>query len=217
MKRLCLIALGLLALFSAMYVLAEQCGYLDEESARTWLLALGQNRPLGALVVIGLLVVDLALPVPSSVVMLAAGHLLGFALGAAAAFTGSMLAALIGFYACRLGGQAWFRRLSGAEEAGHVARWFRDWGVLAIILSRPIPMLTEILSCLAGLSDLRVRTFVLANILGHLPLSLVYAWAGARSREHAPWVTVWVALIIPALGWLVARRVKSDPREAVDG
>jgi uncharacterized membrane protein YdjX (TVP38/TMEM64 family) len=210
-KKLLLIALGLLAVFSVLYVLAEHAGYTDPAYVRGLVQGVRSSRgglaAVAALVVV-LLAVDLLLPVPSSVVMLLSGAFLGLWLGALVSFVGAMLAALLGFYACRLGGRSAFERLVGAGEEQRITDWFRRRGVLAVILSRPVPMLTEILSCLAGLSELRGRTFIAAAALGTLPVCLVYAWAGSRGGAGAPWTAVWVSLLAPATGWLVARRVQ---------
>lgn len=217
MKRFFLIAAGMLVLFSTLFVLAEQWGYTDEQAAWAWLVTLrgtAGGRWILAGLVIGLLVIDLLLPVPSSVVMTGAGYLLGLPAGALASFVGGMLAACIGFYGCRYGGAPVFRRMVGEEETARIDAWFRRWGVAALIASRPIPMLTEILSCLAGLTTLRGRTFLLANTVGLLPICLLYAWAGSRGEREGPFLAVVVCLLVPAIGWLITRWIQGRAPEA---
>ncbi len=211
MKRFLLIAVCLTAIFFSLFVIAAHFGYTDPAYARQEIEAL-RRSPHGLLVaaavIIGLLVADLLLPVPSSVLMTLAGVIYGAWLGGLIGFAGTMLAAALGFYACRWGGQKTFKRLMGDEDVDKIDAWFREYGVYAIILSRPVPMLTEILSCLAGLSGLRARTFFLASALGHLPICMVYSFAGSLGGVDDPWPAILAALLIPAAGWRAVRRLK---------
>jgi uncharacterized membrane protein YdjX (TVP38/TMEM64 family) len=140
--------------------------------------------------------------------MVISGKLLGIGLGTIVSFIGAMAAALIGYFGCKKGGNAFFTRLVGEEDVSRVQAWFERYGVLAIIISRPVPMLTEILSCMAGLSGMKLRTFLWASILGTLPICAVYAWAGAIGTADDPWLMVWVALLIPAIGYAITKYVK---------
>jgi len=215
MKRLALIAVSLLAIFSCLFVIADHLGYTDEQHVATQIRAL-EHSPRGQLLVagaiIGLLAIDLLLPVPSSVVMAVSGMVFGAWLGTLISFAGALLAALLGFYACRWGGRRVFQRLLGEDDRTAIDEWFGTYGVYAILFSRPVPMLTEILSCLAGLSDLRPRTFILATALGTFPVCLVYGYFGSVSSPTNPWPAACVALLIPAVGWLVVRRIKARSR-----
>jgi 3-dehydroquinate synthase len=215
-KKLIVIALAMLLLFSALFILAEQAGYTDPEYM-TGLVQRVQDAPGGTAAVAGLIVVllavDLLLPVPSSVVMTLSGTFLGPWLGTLVSFAGAMAAALAGFYACRAGGRTAFEHLVSQQEEDRITEWFRRRGTVAIILSRPVPMLTEILSCLAGLSELPGRTFIAAAALGTLPVCAVYAWAGSRWQIGNPWPAVWISLLVPAAGWLVARRLRNQDDE----
>ncbi len=211
MKRFLFLAACLLVVFASLYVLAERLGYADGAFLVARFEAL-QASPGGrvwvAVAIAGLLAVDLVLPVPSSVLMTFSGAVLGVGLGTAVSLAGAMLSAALGFGACRWGGQRAFRGLMGAQDLTRVNVWFQAYGVYAIVLSRPVPMLTEILSCLAGLTDLPGRTFFLAVVLGTLPVCLVYAYAGSISSPANPWPAVLIALLVPAAGWVAVRRIK---------
>lgn len=207
MRNFWALVVALIALFSILYMIGDALGWTAPEVVEAWLLEQGTaGRFTLAGAIAGLLAIDLLLPVPSSIVMVLAGRLLGVVLGTLSSFTGAMLAALIGFGACRWQGERALRRLVDAQQAQAISQWFERYGVYAIILSRPIPMLTEILSCLAGLSHMSVRRFLLASILGTLPLCLLYGYAGSRGG-HSSWLAIWLALGIPSLGWLIMRRL----------
>jgi len=123
-----------------------------------------------------------------------------------------MLAAFIGFFGCRWGGRRVFARMIGDRDIDKVRAWFEDYGVIAIILSRPVPMLTEILSCLAGLSNVRPMIFALVAFLGTLPVCLVFSWFGSIEGSGLM-PAVWISVAIPAVGWVFTRWIKrrTDP------
>lgn len=221
MKRVFLIVISLIAIFSSLFIIAEHFSYTDEAYVRERIGALHESPGgawIAAGVIVGLLWIDLLLPVPSSVVMTVSGMIFGLWTGALVSFVGATGAAVIGFFACRRGGHAMFKRLIADDDIRAIDRWFQSWGAAAIILSRPVPMMTEVLSCLAGLSDLKTRTFLVAATLGHIPVAIVYAWAGARGGLNNPTLAAAVALGIPAAGWLVVRRMKrTETAERGDG
>jgi uncharacterized membrane protein YdjX (TVP38/TMEM64 family) len=209
MRRFILFAVALLAVFTAAFLVAQAQGWTEPAFVEAKLKGVRespQRQWLSAGAVVGLLAADLVLPIPSSVVMTFSGLALGTWRGGAASFCGAMLAAAVGFYACRWGGRSAFMRMIGGEETDRVEAWFRRFGLVAVVLSRPVPMLTEVLSCLAGLSGVGARAFFLASAAGTLPLCLVYAYCGSRGDVANPWPPVLAAAVIPAIGWMVVKR-----------
>jgi uncharacterized membrane protein YdjX (TVP38/TMEM64 family) len=103
---------SILAFFLVLFLLVEALGVplLTDPSPY-----LERGGVFAALVGVGLLVVDVALPVPSSLVMVAHGALYGAAVGILLSLAGSTGAALVGFYVGRRGGPL-LSRLVGPEE-----------------------------------------------------------------------------------------------------
>ena len=84
-----------------------------------------------------------ALPVPFSLVMVAHGALFGVAVGTTLlSVVGSTVAALVGFALGRRGGPL-LTRLVPPEERVRADRLLTRWGTLAIIVTRPVPLLAE--------------------------------------------------------------------------
>jgi len=211
MKKLLVIFIILLVIFTGLFLLGENLGWLDPqyiEQSFSRFSGTFAGQIWTAFAIVGLLVVDLILPVPSSVVMALSGKLLGFWAGGSASFAGAMLSAVIGYFTCYWGGVRIFNRLIKDKEADKVIAWFKKYGIYAIILSRPIPMLTEILSCAAGLYRFPVRSFLAASILGTLPICFVYSYFGNLGSGINPWPLVWVSVIVPAVGWLIVYFIK---------
>jgi uncharacterized membrane protein YdjX (TVP38/TMEM64 family) len=196
----------LLFFFAFGFLIAEQAGWTDEAWISELLMAISEN-PGGlfwlGFAIMALLTLDLFLPVPSSIAMILAGAVFGVHIGWMITLTGAMGSALLGFFLCRYWGKPAFDRLAGQVEAERVARFFEQHGLWAILLSRSVPMLTEIVSCLAGLSAMRFRYFLLASLAGTWPLCVVYAWAGHRALDESAvgWAVI-LAFVLPAIGFL---------------
>src|ERR1051325_8864098 len=97
---------------------------------------------LAASLGVGLLVADVLLPVPSSLVMVAHGALFGVALGTLLSLLGSIGAALFGFAIGRRGGKLLERAVTSADRA-RANKMLARWGTLAVIVTRPVPLLAE--------------------------------------------------------------------------
>ena len=164
-------------------------------------------RPAAASMSVALLVADVFLPIPSSIVMTANGALFGVAGGALLSLLGSTAAALTGFALGRAGNDA-VRRVVSPREHERAGALLRRWGVVAIALSRPVPILAETVSILAGSSPLTWRQVTLAAAAGSVVPSIVYAWAGAHARDAASHALIFVGVIaVTAALWLIGRRL----------
>ncbi|MES0488922.1 MAG: VTT domain-containing protein [Leptospirales bacterium] len=217
MKTFISIAVGLFFLFSFSFIIFESMGYTDEKYVSDFL-----EDILGAkggvwklsLSAVLLLTSDLFLPVPSSVVMTLLGHLLGFTLAAVVNVIGGLGSAVLGFYLTRRFGNKVFHKVVGDKDTARIEKFFESYGIWAILLSRSVPMLTEVISCLAGLSDMSFRRFLLASIAGLLPISIVYAWAGSYSQNGGGLeIPILIAFVIPGLGFAALKAVHYTTRK----
>ena len=160
---------------------------------------LGAERALAAVAGTGLLIVDVFLPVPSSGVMLAHGALFGIFVGAGLSLFGSVGAFALGFGLGRGGARA-VERLVSEEERGRADRLLRRWGVLAIVVTRPVPILAETTAFVAGTSSLGWRPSLVAALVGSLPAALLYAVAGALAASFAAGAVGLAVAILLGLG-----------------
>ena len=81
------------------------------------------------------------------------------------------------------------------------------FGPVAVMVSRPVPIMMETLSFLAGLARMPRLTFLLASLAGTIPISVLYAYAGAYAMEIRSVVpAMFTLLCLPAAGWLLAQR-----------
>lgn len=158
---------------------------------------------------IGLLVADLVLPMPGTVVMAALGYVYGWWLGALVSFTGAMLGSLAGYGAGRVCGEKTVRRVLGDADFERGKKIFGKGGGWIVTLSRGLPILPEVVSCLAGMSRMPLPRFLVAAACGNLPMAAVFAGIGASGKD-APWWAIAASLVVPAVMWLVAARWQKD-------
>jgi uncharacterized membrane protein YdjX (TVP38/TMEM64 family) len=175
--------------------------------------ALSRRGPETALTVFGLLAVDVVLPVPSSLVMILSGAVLGTTAGALVATGGSVAGNWMGFELARRYGAPLAARLVGAEDVARMRVTLDRYGALAILLTRPLPVLMETLSVVAGLGAMSRKSFLGASLVGTVPICLLYAYAGAFSRDARNLIPAFAAaVLLPAAGWLLWRYIARRDR-----
>jgi uncharacterized membrane protein YdjX (TVP38/TMEM64 family) len=193
------IAVVLALLFVATFELwgAEFETWFSREACARWF---EQIRPVAWLAGMGLLVADLVLPVPATGVMAALGATYGLWLGALVGATGSALAGLAGYGLARLAGRRAVRWIANEPELRRFQAFFDRWGGAAIIISRILPILPEVIAVLAGLSRMRFARFLTALLLGTVPTAVLFAYLGSGAVKE-PSYGVLLAVLIPLVLW----------------
>lgn len=159
--------------------------------------------PWGWLLGIALLVGDLLLPLPSTVVISALGLCYGPWVGGLVGGAGSMLAGFAGYGACRALGEPAVRFLLGERDLERGRRFFAGSGAWVVALSRWLPLLPEVVSCFAGLNRMPSGRFAFALACGSLPMALVWAWVGSVGRSE-PGLMLLASGLAPVLLWGLA-------------
>lgn len=116
---------------------------------------------------------DIVLPVPSSVVMYLNGSVLGLGVGAGLSFISVLLSVVVGYYLGR------FTSLGlRASQDPKTQKVVERFGGLAIVITRPIPILAESVAIAAGYANQSLGKFILFNAIGYIPVCLIYAYFG---------------------------------------
>jgi uncharacterized membrane protein YdjX (TVP38/TMEM64 family) len=152
-----------------------------------------------------LLIGDLILPIPGTVVISALGYIYGTIIGGLVATAGLILAGLLGYTAGRLLGERFARRWLGEKDYEQGKLLFEKGGGWVVALSRALPILPEVISCTAGLMRMPLRRFVISLACGSLPMGFLFAAIGKAGHE-APSFAFALSLLIPALLWWLAKR-----------
>ncbi len=182
---------------------ALQLPFLAEDTA----FLLGQNKSVAALAGIGLLIVDVVAPVPSSFIMVANGILFGSVLGALLSVVGGSGAALAGYWIGTRSERVGNRWL-GDESVARANAFFQRYGMMAVIVSRPIPILAEAVSIIAGISRMPAQKFFVSALLGLLPTAIIYAVAGAYALDFRRGLYVFITVLaLAGIVWVLGQRV----------
>jgi uncharacterized membrane protein YdjX (TVP38/TMEM64 family) len=167
--------------------------------------ALQRGDWLAAVTGVVLLIADVVLPVPSSLVMVAHGALFGVVTGTLLSLLGSVGATLTG-YAIGRKSNRWLERFVSAEERLRADCVLSRWGAIAVVATRPLPLVAEIFSLLAGASRLSVRTITFAAIVGAFPSALVYAITGTVAASFKNSVAIFsLMMLVTGSFWFVGR------------
>ena len=158
----------------------------------------------GWLAVIGLLVSDLFLPIPATPVMSAAGYLYGTLIGGLVSAAGSFAAGMAGYGLCRAFGRNIALRLAGEKELEEHHTLFQRSGPWLVAASRWLPLLPEVISCLAGLTRMPLRVFAVSLACGAVPMGFVFAAIGAAGQDN-PKLALALSVLVPPVLWLAVR------------
>jgi uncharacterized membrane protein YdjX (TVP38/TMEM64 family) len=194
---------AVLAVFLATFAVAAALAVPLLEDPAPLLRGGGLVAALGGL---GLLVTDVVLPVPSSLVMIAHGALFGAVVGAALSLVGGVGATLVGYGLGRWAGPPTLRKVCSVAERERAGRLVDRWGLLAIVVTRPVPLLAETVAVVAGAQRLGLPRVALASVVGVLPAAALYAVAGAIGWSGATDLAVFgLVLLVAVLMWVVGR------------
>ncbi len=206
MKTYLKFSIGLLVVLLAIVVVVEALGVPILTDPSPWF---EEGGLAAGAVGVGLLVFDVFLPVPSSFVMVAHGALYGVLVGALLSFVGSLGAVWFGFALGRYGGR-FLSRLVSDEERAQVAQLLERWGPVAIIVSRPIPIVAEAVAVLAGTSNMRWTTVTWAAVVGLLPFILLQTFVGAGAAATGNIALVaGLAVLLATVFWWIGRLWRS--------
>jgi membrane protein DedA with SNARE-associated domain len=204
-------ALALFALVGMPFILFE--GEILELSVRLFEPG-GLAAPVAALAIFALFAGDVVLPVPSSLVSIAAVALFGWA-GGLLIWAGMSAGCALGYW---LGGRAarpLARRYLGRSELERARRVANGIGPATIVLTRAVPVLAEAATVGAGLAAMPLGRFAAAAGLANAGIALVYVAAGTGGSFLLLFAA---AAALPAAGWVMLRIVRfaGETRGAAD-
>lgn len=168
----------------------------------------GRHPFLVGTVLGGLLVGDIVLPVPSSLVSTGAGMLLGLVGGTITSFIGLTAGGMFGYWLGLRSRGRLVRRILNPAAVRRLEDIMRTTGPWGLILVRPVPVLAEASVFLAGIGHMPFRQFLLMMSLSNVGLSLAYAAVGAYAATASSFLLAFTgAIALPLLGLLVVRLV----------
>lgn len=150
---------------------------LDIENIKAYILSFGMLAPLISF----LLMVFQAIlaPLPAFLITFANAALFGWVYGAALSWFSAMVGALLCFYIAKFLGRDVVEKLTSKMALESVDAFFEKHGTYAIVIARLLPFISfDVVSYAAGLTSMRLSSFLIATGVGQLPATLVYSYAG---------------------------------------
>ncbi|WP_169977572.1 TVP38/TMEM64 family protein [Tautonia rosea] len=210
-RKLILLVVVIVAVLLTPYFLwhEQMDAYFESEGYQAWLISV---KPFAWLIGLSLIVGDLVLPIPTPPIMATLGTLYGTMLGGMIASTGSVLAGLTAYGLARIFGDRGTRLLATEEEMVRFRGFFDSWGAAGIIASRALPILPEVLTLLAGVAGMHFGRFLVALVIGSVPVGMLMAGAGAWAGSSSTLLVV--LTLIPAslwIGYLLVMGGRAEP------
>ncbi len=162
--------------------------------------------------VVALLALDVFLPVPSSLVSVGAGALLGFWRGTLIVWLGMTAGCVLGYaVGARIAGLA--RRFVGDADLQRAGQMLDRHGIWALAACRAVPVLAEASVVFSGLARIRLRPFLLISSLSNLAIAAAYAAVGHYALRVDSFLLAFLgAMTLPALGMFMASRLRFSSR-----
>ncbi len=200
MKRLVIIFL-LLALLVILPFLIWGGQFEESMSMEKTVEALRSAGAWAWVVAMGLLLVDVFLPILGTVVMSALGLVYGWFWGGILAGIGSIGAGVLAYGIARKLGRGATKWLTGEEGLAEGEGLFSsELGGWIVALSRWMPVLPEVIACMAGLSKMRFSRFFASLCAGSFPMGFVFASIGSTG-EQRPMLALALSAGLPPLIW----------------
>lgn len=165
--------------------------------------------PLAGALGLALLVADVLVPVPASLVMTAHGAMFGPVVGACLSLLGGTGATLVAVWVGRRG-QALVGRVASEEHRERAERLVARYGAVGVVATRPVPVVAETVAVVAGTAGMSLRTAALAGILGNAVPAALYALAGSAAVDAVGGTVVFLGVLaLAGVMWLVPLIVAS--------
>jgi uncharacterized membrane protein YdjX (TVP38/TMEM64 family) len=153
-------------------ILAWTHGFLSRREAKT----------VVGTVLAGLLVADIVLPVPSSLVIAAAAVILGLGMGTAVSWVGLTIGCVMGYALGRSSGE----RLLGADDIERMRASHMKLGSWMVFLLRGVPVLAEASVIYAGIIRMPLARFLALTCAANLAVAAGFglaAYYGISTQE----------------------------------
>ena len=146
---------------------------------------------------------DFLLPIPSSLLMFSNGLVLGFFQGFLLSLLASLVSSIFGYY-LGLSANKRVDRLYSEQELQKADVFINHYGEVGLIISRGIPILSEATSIVCGNVAFSFKKFLLANLLGYVPVCALYSYLGSMSVSRDIFlIAIFSNLLIAGLFWFL--------------
>ncbi len=159
----------------------------------------GSDKLLVSLIVILALTADVILPVPNGLTNTFAGMSLGWAIATFVVWVGLNLGATVAYFIGRFAGEPIVKKIVGDREFTKAQTTLKDFNIIGLIISRPIPGFAELTAITAGLSKISFKAFFLVVGITNIGVAIIFSGIGAAAIENdSSYLAFFGIAILPA-------------------
>jgi uncharacterized membrane protein YdjX (TVP38/TMEM64 family) len=167
-------------------------------SAQDWLNQFSANPAALATAGFLLLTSDILLPIPSSLVCTWLGQMLGWWRGAAVGWAGLTCGNVIGLLLARMLGFWFVARIADAKSLAQYETWAKRYGVWLIVLSRPLPLVSEAVLLGLGIASKLRWHWIGVVVLCNLIIAILWTALGVAGQlASMEWMANVLSVAIP--------------------
>jgi uncharacterized membrane protein YdjX (TVP38/TMEM64 family) len=188
------------------YLIVHGRHYFNRVSLRqmqTVINSYGSWSPVAIIFLIVISTVIPPLPIPIMLIEIAAGLIFGFGNGFLLVWISQIIASLAAFIMTRIIGKSIFRRILENRIFNFYRRYIHNKGPLAVFMIRAtMASPLNVVSFLAGLTQMHIIDFTIATILGTIPEALLFSYIGSllQHTHLRLWYIFVLIVLLSALG-----------------
>ncbi len=204
MKSLIKVILILGLISGSSFILVQLTGLITVERIDYWFNEIRSVSPyyIGALVLV-LMFIDLFISIPTLATIMLAGFFMGTFLGSLFTIAGLSIAGITGYtLGYKFGDPILGFLLKNEKEKDELVDAFLENGFLTILLSRALPVLPEVSTCIAGMTKMPFLKFFTAWLISITPYTIIAAYAGASSSAKSPEPAIIAWAVLTSFLWI---------------
>ncbi len=188
------------------YLIIQGRHYFNRRGIRQMQTVINSYGSLSPFALIFLIVISTVippLPLPIPLIEMAAGLIFGFGEGFLLVWVSQIIGSVAAFVMTRIVGKSIFRRMLENKIFNFYRRYIHDKGPLAIFTIRAtMASPFNVVSFLAGLTQMKILNFTIATILGTIPESLLFSYVGSllQSTRLRLWYIFILTVLLGAIG-----------------
>jgi uncharacterized membrane protein YdjX (TVP38/TMEM64 family) len=219
----CALLVFLVLFFLIHHHIQKTCSILADESLtdiKDLILSWGVAAPIVSIILMTIQAV--IAPLPAFLITATNGLVFGVFWGTVISWIGALCGALVSFFISRLFVENFLKIIRHQKGYEYINRMSSKYGFKVVLTARLLPFISfDLISYAAGLSTIKVSSFILATGIGMLPATIVYTVFGyemEKLKEYSDRLFTFsiVAVLVLLLIWTVQGIVKHKRNASIN-
>ena len=209
---LSLFLIFILAIAALFFIYKDQLKlvYKSPETVKGYVAGFGAFAPI--IFILSYLVQAFVPFIPTLILTMFGGYVFGVMWGTIYSLIGMTIGSIIVFLIAKKVGRPFFSRIISKKELEHFDVFFKKRGDMSIFLARSILILfpPDVVSVAAGLTQIKLRHYVIFSVLGFIPNLFILALFGRQLSQgiNPATITLLVLIVLAILGYIFRHQLK---------